>query len=157
MKKDYLILFLAIFVLLGVFIILAINFYPSQTKKEALNIENPQIQKIPEPGDVVDEKIAVPSTKVETGKTNFRKFYLNLNNESLDKTYIIAQKDEILNIEFNASDKDYDLSVPQYFLMISVPKGKSKIIEFQATREGNFKIICDNCKNKEIGYLMIKK
>ena len=105
-----------------------------------------------------EEKIIQPSEEVEINKINYQNFNLILEDESLgEKNTIKASLNSILTLNLIAKDKTYEVLIDGYNLFSEIKKGETKTIQFQALREGDFKIICNNCKNKILGYIIIIK
>lgn len=151
MKKNLLIFvpFIVILVLIFVFIK-----FVSYKPKE---IQNPPEIKVPEEGEIdVPSNVAIPEDVLKTENASYRNFNLALKDESLDKTFIYVNQNDIVTIKLLALDKDYEIEVKGYNLNIKIEKNLEKMIQFQALNKGDFDIICKNCENKKIGTIIVK-
>ncbi len=155
MRKEYLIFLLGITLVAFIFILV---FYFDIFSKFSFKL--PQSNKIisRESSKEKEEKIIQPSEEVEINKINYQNFNLILEDESLgEKNTIKASLNSILTLNLIAKDKTYEVLIDGYNLFSEIKKGETKTIQFQALREGDFKIICNNCKNKILGYIIIIK
>ena len=79
-----------------------------------------------------------------------------LENEKLNQEKIYLKEKEIVTLNFKALDKDYEIFIEGYNLFHQIKKGETKIFQFQAVKGGSFDIICQNCRNKKIGVIIIE-
>ncbi|GBD34731.1 hypothetical protein HRbin35_00475 [bacterium HR35] len=155
MKREYLIFLVGIIIVVLIFVLVfyfdifsIISFkLPQKVKtssKETIKVE--------------ETKIVQPSSSVKINETNYQNFNLDLENESLgEKNTIKASLNDVLTLNLTAKDKNYEIFIENYNLSSKIKKEETKTIQFQALEEGSFKIICNNCKNKLLGYIIITK
>lgn len=161
MRKEYLVLiggiasiFLIFILIFSLDIFSKINFNLPQLPQTSQQIQTKKDEeKSKEPGKNSIQPVNL--TKVEN--TFYSNFELNLNNEKIgEKNVIFLKKNEIVTITFKAEDKDYEIFIEGYNLNLKISKGETKILQFQTVNEGNFSLLCQNCKNKNLGDIIIK-
>jgi len=106
------------------------------------------VPKIPEPRDTPSDKnIAIPKSVEETSnaKSKFRSFEIVAEKDSFSSREIIVGHGDIVSINFKSKDKSYDISIPVLHLKQTIPQGESRLLEFQAVREGTFDFLCTLC------------
>jgi heme/copper-type cytochrome/quinol oxidase subunit 2 len=64
------------------------------------------------------------------------------NNNTFSPDSFEVKKNQIVKIGFTASDKMYDISIPDLGITQVIPKNQSSQVEFQAIKEGSFPIFC---------------
>ena len=92
--------------------------------------------------------VAVPKVVVPAAAqsdTHYRSFDIQGTGGIFVPSQITAYLGDRVHINLTAVDKDYDLVFPSYSMMISVKKGETKFLEFQATFEGSFDYYCNAC------------
>ncbi len=103
---------------------------------------------------VETQKDKIQRKEIENVSYSFGDYLLE--KEKLNEEKIYAKKNEILTLNFKALDKDYEIFINGYNLFHKISKGESKTFQFQALNSGTFDIICENCKNKKIGSIIIE-
>lgn len=92
--------------------------------------------------------IAVPTVVAPAavqGSALFRNFNIKGEGNVFTPSQIIANFRDKVRINLTAVDKDYDFYFPSYSMMISVKKGETKYLEFEAMHEGSFNFYCNSC------------
>ena len=106
----------------------------------------PENIKIPEVGEKTADNVAVPTTVSAAApgvEAKFRSFDIKGENGSFNPSTVIVKKGDTVHFNFLATDKDYDITFPDYGMKQTAKKGENKILEFQAVAEGKFAYYCD--------------
>ncbi len=107
--------------------------------------------KVPEVGENIPTElvdvVAVPEQSIDTGTegNNFRIFRVRAENDKFLPSQVIANFRDMVHIELMAIDKDYDLVLSGYNMMIKAKQGETKAVEFQAVQDGRFIYYCESC------------
>ncbi len=112
--------------------------------------------KVPEVGEVLPDNlkdiVAVPEHSVDipvSGGANFRIFRIRGEGDKFSPEQVIVNFKDMVHIELMAIDKDYDVVLAGYNMMVSAKKGETKAIEFQALQDGRFMYYCNSCGGPE--------
>lgn len=120
-------------------------------------------------GIVVPEKdststpanVAVPSVVTAAapqGETKFRSFDLRMEGGKFIPDTVAVYVGDTVHINISAVDKDYDFVQPDYGFRSVLPKGQTRVLEFQATTEGKYILYCEKCggpENGPVGYIVV--
>jgi heme/copper-type cytochrome/quinol oxidase subunit 2 len=169
MKKLPIILGLIILILIIVFIAIKkpsqisqnLQNVGTEVKKEGEKVEQEKTKEenskqmtikieTPEPGATsVPENVAVPSNVVPSvsGESAFRNFDISIENKKLKPSIIVVNKMDVVTLNITAVDNDYSFEIPSYGISVPINKGQKRQIQFQATAEGQYDILCKNCKD----------
>ena len=114
--------------------------------------EAPAITRIPSANEVLPAEqqkiIAVPTVVVPAApgvESSFRNFNISGEGGKFVPEKIIAQVGDTIHINFTAVDKDYDIVFPSYNMKQSAKISQTKILEFQALKDGSFIYFCESC------------
>lgn len=128
---------------------------PATTSKEGQITETetrrvvPEGTEVPDVGAVVkDKEVAVPTvvTSAAPGvSAKLRAFTILADKGKFEPSKIVANKGDTINIVIEAVDGDYDFVLPDFGMMQVMAKGQKKVVEFQATSEGQFVYYCESC------------
>jgi nitrous oxide reductase len=137
------------------------NNEPIQTKEE-LNSSNVFVPSSKEEAQNLGENVAKPQNVVQANpKTDasIRTFegLLIENNEFKPLEFRVKQGD-IFDVFVKALDKDYDITQPDYGIVLNIKKGEEKRLQFQATASGKFMFYCSLCGGPDKGpkgYLIV--
>jgi len=120
---------------------------------------------IPNEGDKsAPSGVAVPNIQTSAhpsgGSSQYRQFPISANNNTFVPATIAVNVGDIIDLEITAVDKDYDFTQPDYgFSSLSIQKGTTKKVQFQAVSSGKFTFYCSSCggpSNGPVGYIIIK-
>jgi heme/copper-type cytochrome/quinol oxidase subunit 2 len=119
---------------------------------------------VPNEGDNVGSGVAVPQIQTPAhpsgaGTGDFRQFAISADNNAFVPATVIVKSGDIIDLEITAVDKNYDFTQPDYgFSAVSLPKGETTKVQFQALNTGKFTFYCASCggPNKgPIGYVIV--
>ncbi|MDP3784586.1 MAG: cupredoxin domain-containing protein [bacterium] len=107
--------------------------------------------KTPEPTDEAQsEDIAVPKAAIKVGEEKqsaIRIFELRGENEKFSPSTIVVNELDVVEIELNAVDRDYDIFFPDFGVIKTAKKGTTEKIQFQAYPFGEYAFKCKElCK-----------
>jgi len=123
--------------------------------------EVPKDVVVPEPESTGQkDDVAIPKTSVPAApgvEAKLRTFEITATAGKYSPSTIIVRIGDTVHIDFKAIDDTYDIVFPDYGLRQLAKKGETKIIEFQATTDGQFAFYCENAcpKGKMTGVLII--
>lgn len=105
--------------------------------------------RVPEAGEEVrDKEVAVPTVTTSAApgvSAKLRAFSIKADAGKFDPSNIIVNKGDTINIVVEAIDNNYDFVMPDFGLKQVMEKGQKKVVEFQATNEGQFVYYCESC------------
>ena len=112
--------------------------------------------KVPElgenlPAELVDV-VALPEQSIEipmSEDSNFRVFRIRAENNQFTPSQVIANFGDSINIQLMAIDKDYDLVLSGYNMLLKAKQGETRPLQFQANKDGRFIYYCDSCGGPE--------
>ncbi|GIW67490.1 MAG: hypothetical protein KatS3mg096_358 [Candidatus Parcubacteria bacterium] len=113
---------------------------------------------VPEPGEKVEQKVAVPKEAVKAGpetESKLRIFEIKGENGTISPVMFRAYQNDIINIKLTAVDKDYELRLEGYNLEVKAQKGETKTIEFQVLNPGVFNLYCSECRTEKVGNVIV--
>jgi len=114
------------------------------------NVEVPGVGETNVPEGVAVPKNVSPASAVSDAKIrNFSELKIE-NNKFTPQEFIVKQGD-IFDVNVTAVDKDYDFTQPDYGFYLSIKKGETKRVQFQATAAGKFIFYCKSCGGPEKG------
>ena len=103
---------------------------------------------------VAPERVA-PSNPHTESQSNNRDFKFNLKDNNLininsSGKQINVYKKDIIELEFTAIDKDYDIYTPAFYSQpLQIKAGETENRRFQAVHEGSFVLYCGVCGGEE--------
>lgn len=109
----------------------------------------------------VAANVAVPSMvtpSLPNTDTNFRQFAMRAEGNVFSPAEVIARVGDIVHIDLTAVDHEYDFTQPDFGIRVSVMKGQTKPVEFNASASGQFTFYCASCGGPAkgpIGYIVI--
>ena len=109
----------------------------------------------------ISEEVAIPVNVTNAApdvEAKFRSFDISAENDKFIPSSIIVNSGDTVHIDFIAVDKSYDITFPDYGMKQVAQKGETKILEFQATKEGKFVYYCQSCGGLDStaqGYIII--
>lgn len=122
------------------------------TMQDQFRIETPKDIKVPEVNEKLTEEqkkeIAVPVVVVPASQgitSQFRSFNIKAENNQYIPSKVIGRVGDTIHINFTAVDKDYDIIFPSYNMKQTAKKGETRVLEFQAIKEGDFTYYCELC------------
>lgn len=152
------------------------TFVPSYSQKDEMGsdveIEMPQWQEnefrkpvptgvsVPAKGEVIPEElkdvVAVPFDFLppRSGKASdpgIGRFEIKAEGNKFIPSQVIVRYNDIVDIDVEAIDKDYDLILEGYSMRQSIRQGERSKLSFQANQEGRFKFYCNSCGGPESG------
>jgi hypothetical protein len=121
------------------------------------------------PGTVVPEEgatglsgnVAVPDVVVAAAPQSankFRNFNLKLEGDKIIPDTVAVNLGDVVHINLTAADKDYDIVQPDYGLNLSLRRGETRFLEFQAVAGDKFMMYCSRCGGPEkgpVGYIAV--
>lgn len=120
------------------------EFVATETRKPV-----PEGLKVPEAGEEVgDRELAVPTATTSAApgvSAKFRAFSIKADAGRFDPSKIITNKGDTIDIVIEAIDSNYDFVMPDFGLKQVIDKGQRKVVQFQATSEGQFVYYCELC------------
>lgn len=99
-------------------------------------------------------EIALPTVVVPASsgsESKFRNFEIMADNNEFIPLRVIANVGDVININFTAVDKEYDIVFPSYNMMQKAQAGQTRMLQFQALQEGSFSYYCSLCGGPESG------
>jgi heme/copper-type cytochrome/quinol oxidase subunit 2 len=107
---------------------------------------------VPEPGTSANSGFAVPIAVYDTsaGK-KMRQFDLIAEGNNFSIKKIAVNQDDIINLGITAKDRDYDVTIDKYGNNLTVPVGRSLLLQFQTVIPGVFTFSCSTCQSSSIG------
>ncbi len=109
------------------------------------------------PANVARPENVVPAAPGSDSK--LRIFEIKIDKNKFIPDTVIVNSGDVLNLQFSAIDKNYDISQPDFGFSKSIKKGGSGLISLQASASGKFKFFCPSCGGPDkgpVGYLVIK-
>ena len=109
----------------------------------------------------VPANIAKPQTVAPAGpgaSVDFRSFELKIQNNQFIPDTVIVYQGDVAHISITALDHDYDLTQPDYGTKLLIPKGQTKVDEFQAGTACKYTFFCERCgglTSKAVGYVIV--
>ncbi len=86
-----------------------------------------------------------PSTPVPTRKkpsVDRQNFFITATNNTFTPNLFYAEAYQIIDVILTATDKNYDIAVPEINVYKVIPKGTKDFVEFQVLSEGTYHILC---------------
>lgn len=111
----------------------------------------------------IPENVAIPEVVVPAApeaESNFRVFDLMVKGDKFIPDTVAVNVGDTVHINISAADKSYDLVQPDYGFKVVLPKGETKVLEFQATNDGKYVLYCEKCggpENGPVGYIIVVK
>ena len=108
-----------------------------------------------------DPSLAVPvavSNAAPGVDSKYRRFELTFDRDKVTPSLIAVNIGDTVHIDLTARDREYDFTQPDYGFALTLPKGKAKVLEFQALSAGQFVFYCASCggpKKGPAGYLNV--
>ncbi len=96
---------------------------------------------------------AAPNTSA-----NFRSFNITVSNNTFSPNTVIVNVGDTIHLNITAADKDYDFTQPDYGFKVPLPKGQTKVVEFQATAADKYTFFCKSCggpNSGPVGYVIV--
>lgn len=110
---------------------------------------------VPEVGSTaVPENVAVPEVVVPAAPASpakLRIFSLRVEKDKFIPDTVVVNVGDTVHLNITATDKDYDFFQPEKGFNGSLPKGETKVLEFQADTEGRYALYCARCGGPENG------
>lgn len=137
---------------------------PAETLPETLSTrtEAPEGIVVPEEDSTnTPENVAIPDTVTAAApqvEAKFRSFNLRVEGDKFIPDTVVVNVGDTVHINISAADKDYDFFQPDYGFAGVLPKGQTKVLEFQATSEGKYTLYCAKCGGPEkgpVGYIIV--
>jgi len=100
------------------------------------------------------KEIALPTVVVPAApgvSSQFRNFEIKAEGGAFVPTKVIAHVGDTVQINFTAVDGNYDIVFPSYNMSQTASKGETKILGFQAVKEGSFTYYCSSCGGPDKG------
>jgi heme/copper-type cytochrome/quinol oxidase subunit 2 len=173
MKNKKTLIFLGVLAILVIIILFLVKTKPAvapepgaenagETIENMTKFEVPEDVVVPELGEEIENKeIAVPLTVAQAGpqtEAMFRRFEISAENDKYSPSEVIVNERDTVHIDFTATDKEYDITFPDYGMKQTAKPGEKKILEFQAMVPGKFLYYCDLCGGLEgetKGYIIV--
>ena len=95
-----------------------------------------------------DKDLAVPKDVVSAAPdvdAKMRQFEVSANGGVFTPSKISVRKGDTVRINIASIDKDYDFVLPDFGMKQIINKGTQRIVEFQATNEGQYVYYCEKC------------
>lgn len=103
----------------------------------------------------------IPTIKPEVATTTkngeLKRFGIKMENEKFSPSQIAIKQNDILNIEFKAIDKDYDVAFnsPSLQASFTIKKGETRAIVFSDLKKGTHTFSCATKCSKEMSGALI--
>ena len=108
--------------------------------------------KVPEKGEEISDDlkdvIAVPQVAIPVvpGSSNkSRSFAITAENNRFTPENIIVNIGDIVQVTFQAIDKEYDIVFTGYNMKQTAKQGEIKVLSFTASKDGRFIYYCETC------------
>ncbi len=115
----------------------------------------------PEAGSTSTKNTAIPRYTTLAGKkgeASFRVFYIEAANNAFIPETIVVNDMDLIKLEIQAKDGDYDIFFPDFGVYKELPEGKLVNLQFQAAPFGKYTFFCKNACEKEMrGTLIVNK
>lgn len=108
------------------------------------------------PADVAKPTVVTQAAPGAT--TNFRSFTIKVSGNAFSPNNVIANVGDTVHINITATDRDYDFYQPDYGLLTPLPKGITKVVEFQVTTPDKYTFYCKSCggpSSGPVGYVTV--
>ncbi len=106
--------------------------------------------------DVAKPQVVAPAAPGVS--KNFRSFKISVGNNVFSPSTVIVNVGDTVHLNLTAADKNYDFTQPDYGFNLEIPKGQTKLLEFQTTTEGKFTFYCKACggpASGPVGYIIV--
>lgn len=93
-----------------------------------------------------------------SGATSFRSFNVTVTAQAFSPSTIIVNQGDTVHINITASGGAYDFTQQDLGLMLKVPAGETKVVQFDATSPGKFTFYCTSCGGPSkgpVGYVEV--
>ncbi|MDP2704557.1 MAG: cupredoxin domain-containing protein [bacterium] len=115
----------------------------------------------PESGGTSTEGVAVPRYTTAAGRKGealFRVFNIEVVNNAFIPETIVVNDMDLIKLEIQAKDGDYDVFFPDFGVYKELPEGETVNLQFQAAPFGKYTFFCKNTCNKDVrGTLIVNK
>lgn len=112
----------------------------------------------PDAGTTSTEGVAIPRYTTAAGKKGEASFRV-FNMEAVGKTFIpetiVVNDGDLIKLEIQAKDGDYDIFFPDFGVYKELPEGKLVSLQFQAAPFGKYAFFCKNACKEEMGGTLI--
>ena len=75
--------------------------------------------------------VAVPPTVLQTGPSAFRHFDLSANGNAYCTSTIVVNEGDVIDLNFTAVDKNYDMFLPDFGISKAAAKGETVKLQFE--------------------------
>ena len=92
--------------------------------------------------------VAVPVTQGAgdpAGNVSYRSFNITIQNGAYTPNTVIVNQNDTVNLNVTAVDAAYGFDQLDYGLHVAIPKGKTQLVQFQASAAGDFTFYCVSC------------
>lgn len=116
---------------------------------------------VPNTTSTVSGDVAKPSVVAQAApgsSANFRSFSIKVSGNAFSPSTVIVNVGDTVHLNIAAGDKDYDFYQPDYGLSLQLPKGVTKVVEFQATSPDKYTFYCKSCggpSSGPVGYVVV--
>ena len=117
----------------------------------------------PEPDNALttptSSDIAVPTGMIRSVNGGvLRSFILRGENKTFSPNTLVANEGDVIQINFTATDQDYDIFFPDFGAYQIIKKGTAKEFQFQAYPYGQYTFSCkDVCRSSIKGELIVNE
>ena len=115
---------------------------PSIQPQYSTRTEVPKSIKVPEKGEEVkNENVAIPleTSPISYGaESQHRLFEIEASGNRFSPSEIAVNQGDIVSVNLKATGKNYDFTVPDYYVKETVGAGQVKNISFKALPDGRF-------------------
>jgi heme/copper-type cytochrome/quinol oxidase subunit 2 len=121
---------------------------PSSTTMQALpsggaNIVVPEQNASSVPAGVAAPMIVASGSP--SGSTSYRSFDISVSGSAFSPNTMIVNKGDTVHINLTAVGGNYDFTQPDMGLSLSVSKGRTKVVQFDANMVGKLTFYCASC------------
>lgn len=113
---------------------------------------------VPVKGEIIPEELKdvvavpfdfLPPRSGNTSDPGIGRFQIKAEGDKFIPSQVIVRYNDIVDIDVEAIDKDYDLILEGYSMRQSIKQGQRSKLSFQANQEGRFKFYCNTCGGPE--------
>lgn len=95
------------------------------------------------PAGVAAPSIVAPGGP--SGGTSYRAFGITISASAFTPNTVIVNQGDTVHINLTALDDTYDFTQPDMGLSLTVPKGETKLVQFDANTSGKLTFYCKSC------------
>lgn len=88
---------------------------------------------------------AIVASGSPSGTTKYRSFDIKISGGAYTPSTVIVNTGDTVHINLTAVDAAYDFTQPDMGLSLAIPKGSTKVVQFDANTAGKLTFYCKSC------------